>query len=345
MKRDCQRRGYWFLAFVAASTCISARSIADEPVKVTVFDFARAESDLQMSGYIKKAGGIGKMLHMRKPYSVENQTTIRGNRDTLYSMGVFDLTSPLTVVKPDSPKRFQSMMYVSQNHSVFPPIHEGITLKLTKEQVGTRYVFVLFRTFVNPNDAKDVKAAHALQDQIEVEQSSLGKFAIPNWGEESLLRIRGAINVLGADVTSFTGYFGINGKIDPIKHLIGTAYGWGGNTEEGAVYVNAVPQKNDGETAYVLNVPKDVPVDGFWSVSVYNADGFFTKNNLNAYTMNNVTAKPNADGSYTIHFGGDAKSKNYLPITKGWNYVVRLYEPRKEIVDGKWGFPEAKPAK
>lgn len=312
--------------------------------RVTVFNFTRAESDLQMKGYVEKAGGIGKMLHMREPYSVENQTTIRGNRDTLYSMGVFDLTTPLTIVKPDSPKRFQSMMYVSQDHSVFPPIHDGITMELTQAKVGTRYVFLLFRTFVDPNDVEDMKAAHALQDMIKVNQVSPGKFEIPEWDEESLLKIRGAINVLGADITSFKGYFGIKGEIDSIKHLLGTAYGWGGNTEEGAVYVNAVPEENNGKTAYVLDVPKVVPVDGFWSVSVYNAEGFFEKNDLNAYTMNNVTAMPNADGSHTIHFGGDPNSKNYLPITDGWNYVVRLYQPRKEVIDGKWTFPNPKRA-
>ena len=320
-------------------------SLADDSERVTVFNFIRAESDMQMRGYIQKAGGIGKMLHMREPYSVDDQTTIRGNRDTFYSMGVFDLTTPVTIVKPDSPGRFQSMMYVNQDHSVFPPIHDGITLELTREKVGTRYVFVLLRTFADPNDAEDVKAAHALQDRVEVKQASAGTFEIPAWDEASLVKIRGAINVLGADITSFKGYFGIKGEVDPIKHLLGTAYGWGGNTEEGAVYVNVVPDQNDGKTAYVLNVPADVPVDGFWSVSVYNAAGFFEKNSLDAYTVNNVTATPNADGSYTIHFGGDPDSKNYLPITAGWNYAVRLYQPRKALVDGEWTFPSPRLAK
>jgi hypothetical protein len=91
---------------------------------------------------------------------------------------------------------------------------------------------------------------------------------------------------------------------------------------------------------------KDVPVDGFWSVSVYNKDGFFEKNAKNAYTLNNVTAKPNADGSVTIQFGGcDGDAPNCLPITPGWNYLVRMYRPRKAILDGTWAFPEAQPVK
>ena len=304
------------LAFAATILGIGSASIAGEPVKVTVFNFVRAETDMQMKGYIAKVGGVGKFLHMRDMYSVDNQTTIRGNRDTLYSMGVFDLTTPLVITKPDSPDRFQSMMYCSQDHSIFPVEHDGGDFTFTKEKIGTRYVCVLFRTFADPNNPEDLKKARALQDQIKVTQESPGKLEIPEWDEESLLKIRKAINVLAADITDFKGYFGINGKVDPIKHLLGTAYGWGGNPEEAAMYVNGVPEKNDGTTPHVLHV-KDVPVDGFWSVTVYNAEGFFEKNDLNAYVFNNVTAKPNEDGSFTIHFGGDPKNINYLPITKG----------------------------
>ena len=89
---------------------------------------------------------------------------------------------------------------------------------------------------------------------------------------------------------------------------------------------------------------KDVPVDGFWSISVYNAKGFFVKNALGAYSLNNLSAKPDADGSYTIQFGGCRKeTPNCLPIMKGWNYTMRFYRPRKEILDGSWKFPEAQP--
>ena len=89
---------------------------------------------------------------------------------------------------------------------------------------------------------------------------------------------------------------------------------------------------------------KDVPVDGFWSISLYNEKGYFEQNPYNAYSLNNLTAKEDTDGSVSIQFGGcDGKIQNCLPIMAGWNYMVRLYRPRPEILDGKWAFPQAQP--
>ena len=112
-----------------------------------------------------------------------------------------------------------------------------------------------------------------------------------------------------------------------------------------ATYLAVTPTKNDGATLYKLNVPGNVPVDGFWSISLYNGEGYFQKNEYNAYSLNNITARKGADGSVAIQFGGcDGKIENCLPIMKGWNYTVRLYRPRAEILNGAWKFPEAQAA-
>ena len=71
----------------------------------------------------------------------------------------------------------------------------------------------------------------------------------------------------------------------------------------------------------------------------------FAANELDAFSLNNITAKKSADGSTTIQYGGcDGKTTDCLLIMPGWNYTVRLYRPRKEILDGTWKFPEAQPA-
>jgi hypothetical protein len=110
------------------------------------------------------------------------------------------------------------------------------------------------------------------------------------------------------------------------------------------MYDNVTPEKNDGKTAYAVTV-KDVPVDGFWSITVYNKDGFMEKNAQNVYSYNNITAKKNNDGGLTINFGAGGDAINNLPITPGWNYIVRMYEPKQEVIDGSWSFPKAEPVK
>ena len=150
---------------------------------------------------------------------------------------------------------------------------------------------------------------------------------------------------MAATLPDTKGMFGPKGAVDPVRHLIGAASAWGGNPEKDALYLNVVPAKNDGKTVYRLDV-KDVPVDGFWSISVYNAKGYFEPNPQNAYTLNNITAKTGADGSIAIQFGGcDGKTENCLPTPPGWNYLVRLYRPRAEILDGSWTFPEPRAVK
>jgi hypothetical protein len=136
--------------------------------------------------------------------------------------------------------------------------------------------------------------------------------------------------------------FGDKDRLNPIDWLLGAAYGSGGNPKEAAIAINVVPEKNDGQTAYVLNVQKDVPVDGFWSVTLYNAKGYAPKNDKGVYSYNNVIAKPNDDGSYTITFRG--RGPNNFELVPGWNYIVRLYRPRSEVIDGHWRFPSAVPA-
>jgi len=124
---------------------------------VTVDNFVRAETDMTLDRYVKQ-GAFGKFVHLRTPTPIDQQNVIRMNRDTLYSMGVFDLDAgPVTIVKPDSGGRFQSMLVVNQDHSMLPVEHGAGEFTFTKEKIGTRYFFIIFRTFVDPTNPADVK--------------------------------------------------------------------------------------------------------------------------------------------------------------------------------------------
>jgi hypothetical protein len=191
---------------------------------------------------------------------------------------------------------------------------------------------------MDPNDEQDMKEAYRLQDAVGVEQADIGKFEVPDWKKDEVEQMRATINVVASSLTDTSKMFGKKEELDRAYWMFGAALGWGGLPAEAATYVNVFPEKNDGKTNYTLTA-KDVPVDAFWSVTLYDDKGWMPINKYNAYSFNNVTANKNEDGSITIHFGGDPKADNYLPIVEGWNYIVRLYRPKKEILNGSWIFP------
>jgi len=332
------------LVLLAPTVLLAQSTAAGKSVPVTVKNFARAESDLYF-GRTVKLGGFGKFYHYRTPTPIEKQEVVRMNRDTLYSAAVFDLDAgPVAVTLPDAGKRFVSMLVITEDH--YAPLvgYAPGRFTLTKEQAGTRYIMAAIRTLADPNDAADVKVANELQDRIQVQQASAGKFEVPKWDPVSQGKIRdhlAALQTMGGATTEKR--MGKKEEVDPIFHLMATATGWGLNPLEAAVYNNVYPKANDGKTVHTLTV-KDVPVDGFWSISVYNGKNYFEKNALNSYSINNLTAKPNPDGSVTVQFGGCRKdTPNCLVTPAGWNYSVRQYRPRQEILDGTWKFPEAQP--
>ena len=332
-------------ALAMASVAALAQS-ASGPIPVTVDNYVRAETDKTFAGLIAMGDGIGKFHHNREMVPVDVHVVQRGNRDTLYSTAVVDLDAgPVTITLPDAGTRFMTMIFIDEDHYVHDVMYGRGTYAMSKDKIGTRYALAAVRILVDPNDPKDVEQVHRLQDRIQLKQpGGSGTFAPSNWDEAGRKKIADALTVLGETLPDWRGAAGPKGEVDPIRHLIVTATGWGLNPDKDAIYLNVTPKQNDGKTVYTLTV-KDVPVDGFWSISLYNAQGYFEKNAANAYSLNNITAKKNPDASVTVQFGGcDGKIPNCLPTVPGWNYMVRLYRPRAEILNGRWTFPEARPA-
>jgi hypothetical protein len=302
---------------------------------ITVDNFVRAESDRMFAALGADTDGINGWKHYRVPSPLDHQNVIRLNRDTLYSASVVDAREGFTLTLPEAGGRYMSAMVINQDHYVPVVWHGAGEHSLTRDEAGSDYVVVGIRTLVDPADADDVAAVNALQDQLVVRAASAVPFELSPVDDESLNETRGALLTLARGLPDYAGAFGARGDVDPIHHLIGSASAWGGLPETEAFYVNVEPGLPIG--AYELTVA-DIPVDAFWSVSVYNADGYFEPNDRGVNSLNSVTAAKNADGSTTIRFGsGDAP--NTIPITEGWNYLVRLYRPRPEVLDGTWTFP------
>ena len=311
------------------------------PIKVDLDNFVRAETDRMLADLAALAGGVNRFGHLRQPTPVDQQTVVRMNRDTLYSFAVVDLAEPATVVLPDAGDRYMSAMVVNNDHYIDKVMHSPGTHALTQADHGTRYVAVAVRLLVDPNDPADVADVHRLQDLLTVDGPSAEPFVKPDYDAASFDAVRQALLELGRHVPDARRTFGIPDQVDPVRHVVGTAIGWGGLPEQEAVYENVEPGLPVGEYRLVVG---EVPADAFWSISLYNAQGYFEANEASAYTVNSVTATANPDGTITVHFGGCGDGRpNCLPIMEGWNYIVRLYRPHQEVIDGTWTFPTVEP--
>ena len=230
-------------------------------------------------------------------------------------------------------------MVVNEDHYLNRIFHEPGDHALTLEEFDTRYVLAGARVLVDPADPADVAAVNALQDQFGLQRRvrrAIRRSRLRH-ARVSTRRARRCWLWQKASRAS-TAPLAREAEVDAVRHLLGTAAGWGGLPEREASYVNVDPGLPLGR---ISADRRDVPVDGFWSISMYNAAGYFEPNDRHAYSVNNLTATPNDDGSMTVHFGGCADDRpNCLPITEGWNYLVRLYRPRPEILDGSWQFPK-----
>jgi len=323
---------------LAAALCAPTLLCAEE---VTLDTLVRAETDhMFRMNMAANDIGIGEFIHLRSPIAaVDPQPVIRANQDTLYSGVVLDLSEPAEIVLPEIDGRYQSMLVISQDHYMIAEAMPG-TYELTEDKVGSRFAMLLFRTFVNANDPDDLAATHAAQDGITLTGGGSGPFEAPDWDQDSLAVARKALNDLASAISfDASKAFGRKDEVTQLEHLVGAISAWAGLPPSAAMYEFDSAPRNDGETFYAVTA-RDVPVDAFWSVTVYNAGGYLEPNDLGVNSYNNVSATPNDDGSYTLHFGGCEDGRiNCIPITPDWNHSIRLYEPRAEILDGSWTFP------
>lgn len=304
--------------------------------RVNVLNFARAESDLMFSR-LSAGTELGRWAHTRGLKGLDDQPVIRQNRDTLYSSALVDVRDGVTLTLPDTGGRYISAFVISQDHFGVAILREPGAHQLTRDLVGTDYAAILIRILVDPNDPHDLALLNELQDRLVLEGGGSGAFPLPEYDEPSQTRTRDALLTLGRGISNYDHAFGTRAEVDPVMHLLGTAGGWGGLPEYEATYISV--DEGLPVADYRLRL-KDIPVDSFWSVSLYNAAGYFEPNELGVNSINSLTAVPDEDGGVTVRFGehpGDVP--NALPIMPGWNYTLRLYRPQPAVLDGSWSAP------
>jgi len=325
------------LAFTSTTTVLAVTPVTPE-------NYAFAETQIIMDSYVKKiakatsSDGVGVFMHLTDALDPDDRTIVRPNFDTLYSFGVFDLTEPLTLVMPETEGRYQSAWLVTEEHYNPYALNESGEHLITEENTGTKYLVIIMRTAVNMEDPADMKIASDLMYQIEAKQTNKGTYPGPaDYDMDEILAMREYYQKVNGKKNYASGtLFGQKGDVPLEAHNVGVAEGWGGFTEDQAVYFTY--KSIDGTTPGVMTM-KNVPIadNSFWSVTIYDENAFATGN---PYNINSAFAKENEKGEYVIHFGGDETADNYLEIFDGWQYTLRLYLPTERYFSGDWEVPE-----
>ena len=328
---------------------------------VYLSNYDLAETQVTMNEYAKSGsfGDFVNQVNIQQIDSVDQYQIVRMNRDTLYSSGVYDLTNQLTITLPPTNGYYMSLEILDEEQYVLGVVYPqssastSVNIIYSKSKMSTnqtvysttKYVFMIIRTLVDPNNQTDLARARGLQTSVKVKQLSKGKFEIKNWDLTSLAAVRQALSSLVVYVQPGVGLNGYRGKIDPTYQLIGSAATWGGLPPQDAVYQAFFPPNIDDVPVYYIYVaPNSVPIYpiGFWSVTVYNATSYLQYNKFNSYNLNSITSKPEANG-YIIYFSSAEKRQDYMTnwiwIYPGWNYLVRLYRPKEQVVNLTWQFP------
>ncbi|MCJ7814809.1 MAG: DUF1254 domain-containing protein [Xanthomonadales bacterium] len=276
-------------------------------------------------------------MHNKIGPDPKDRTIMRINFDTLYSFAVVDLAEDAVLTMPETNGRSQSAWIVTDEHYNPMAFVEPGTYTLTRENVGRRYATIAIRTQANMSDPADLAIANDLQEQLKLEQKDRGSYqASGNWDMAEILAMRARYQQIAKEEgTTSEVMFGEKGEVPLKEHNAGAAMGWGGLTPARTVYPMYFPESAQPQTLTL----KDVPAGNFWSITIYDGEGYPQGK---IYNINSQFAVPKEDGSVTIHFGGDENADNYMDIFDGWNFSLRIYEPTAAYFNGEWVLPELK---
>jgi hypothetical protein len=198
------------------------------------------------------------------------------------------------------------------------------------------------RIGIEPGKSFDIeRVSDAVRTALEAAPSMAQR--LMEWKVPTLARVANSWSMNTDTMGVYGNYY--------LKRAIVAQFGLGANLPEDAIYpLNLGDQAGrplDGANKYVLHFEKAIlpPVDAFWSVTLYDTEGYQVANTLNRFALSSwMPFSYGADGSLDLYFQkdnpGKDKEANWLPAPTGpFNLTMRLYAPRSEALTGKWNPP------
>ena len=303
------------------------------PVKFSDFGFtpktyAQAESYSFMENFIGRSG-INTFFHFKTLAKMEDHWVVSPNNDVLYSLAIVDATEDFTLIIPEfEGNRLISIQIIDGNHFTPKHFYGAGEYNFPKGTFNTAQIGIGVRAEVNATNPKDIEyIVNEVQPKYEVIAKSAENH-IPEIDKDAMVKLRNELIPYYEKLPNSFG--GMTKNASEVKdewfRMLCTAGAWGLSEDEHAMYAIYAPGlKADKCYKATYQVP---PQDGFWSITMYNADKYLVSNDRNIINKNNV--KYNEDGTFTVYFGNKEQCgdvSNRLDIVDGWNFLMRAYKP------------------
>ncbi len=319
------------------------------PVKFSDYGFtpetyAQTETNSFMEDFINRSG-VNNFFHFKTLTKKEDHWVVSPNNDVLYSLVVVDASDDFTLIVPSTndPDRIMSVQIIDGDHFTPKHFYGAGEYTFPKGTFNTPQIAVGIRVEVNPTDPEDIEyIANKIQPEMKIIAKS-SKSHVPKIDREAMLKLRKALIPYYEKLPNSFG--GMTKNASEVKdewyRMLCTAGAWGLSEDEHAMYAIYAPNLSaDKCYTATYQVP---PQDGFWSITMYDANKYLVSNDRNV--LNKYNTVFNDDGTFTVHFGskehcGDVA--NRLDTVNGWNFLMRAYKPD---IDGfkAYKMPEVKP--
>jgi len=306
---------------------------------MTAMEYQRKETDIFAVNMISRSG-LNEFFHFKGLSKAADVWVVTPNVDTVYSVAVIDARAGFSVELPPVGDRFISLHVQDQNHTFVDYTWDTGVHAYGADDVETDYVIVGIRvgTDATPEDLAYID--EVLQPAMTIVAGS----AVPyetDTTEAEIADLRDALLVEWGNLPDMydSVQFDINDVSDWEKWTYAIAGSWGLSPESTAMYASWAPENTEADTCYTATFD-EVPAASFASLTLYNEDNYLMTDEHNVVSTNRDAFKENADGSFTIIFGGEdcralaeARVVNYaLTPVDGWRAQIRAYRPDVEAM-------------